>query len=314
MTALARHSAHELDTLLSRVRASSRVVRVGGDLFVPLVLTDQDEHIDAELLDEGLAERHTVLREVGEHGDVNRILVSHYGRQLLLLIDGEQIIGAKQNRVFNASFLIAPDAHEVEVAVSCVERGRWAYRDRRFSGSNTTLTGLARSRKLRRVAKSIITGSGYDAEQRAVWDDVDDFLERSRVISRTSALEDALASRRDQTITNMEALAPIAHQVGIALIRADRVALLDLFGSTSLYARAYRKITSGMLSDPAPGTADPSGARAIVSATLERMRAIELARRPGPSCGETLHGEAGSLSVGAIVHEGSAYHVVAGVA
>ena len=321
MTARAHRSADELATLLSRARVASRIVRVGGDLFVPILLPGGDtlDCPDAELLDEGLAERHTVLREIGEHGDVNRILVSHYGKRLLLLLDGEQIIGAKQNRVFNASFLIAPDAHEVEVHVSCVERGRWAFTDRRFSGSSTTLTGLARSRMLSRVTQSVLTGGDYDAQQRVVWDDVDDYLDRSRVVSRTSALEDALRSRRDDTLVGMEALAPLPEQIGLALVRNRKVVLMDLFGSVALYKRGHQTVASGMLSDPAPGKANPEGAPAIVAEVVRRLRHAAVVRRPGPSVGETLHTEVsdeggGAISMGAVAYGGRIYHMAAAVA
>jgi hypothetical protein len=314
MTALAQQPAQELEQLLSRIRVSSQVVPIGGDVFVPIVLPGGVDSIDAELLDEALAERHTVLREVGEHGDVNRVLVSHYGERLLLLVDGEQLIGAKQNRVFNASFLVAPGAHEVAVAVSCVERGRWAYRDRRFTASDTTLTGMARSRKLSRVTKSVITGGDYDAQQRAVWDDVDDYLDRSRVISRTAAFDDAVQSRRDITLTGIQALTPLTDQVGVGLVRAGKLVLMDVFGSASLYARCYRKITAGMLSDPTDGTAKTDEAAGVVADAVRRLRHATPMRRPAPSCGETLHGEVGRLSVGAIVYGGHAYHLVAGVA
>jgi hypothetical protein len=314
MTALAHRPAAELTDLLSRVRASSRVVTMGGDAFVPILAAGSLAGVDAELLDEGLRNGHTVLREVSEHGDVNRILVTNDGDRLLLLIDGEQIIGAKQNRVFNASFLIAPGARDVEVAVSCVERGRWAYRDRRFTTSDTTLTGVARSRKLSRVTQSVRAGGGYDAQQRAVWDDVDDYLDRSRVVSRTAAFDDAVQSRRDTTQSRVRELAPFGEQLGLALVRGGKLVLMDLFGSPGLYARAYHKVAAGMLADPAPGEAATASAPGVVARALGSIAKLTPTRRSAPSAGETLHGEIHGLSVGAIVHRGRAFHVVVGAA
>lgn len=313
MTAALERPAAELHHLLSRIRVSSRVVVFGGDVFVPIVMPDP-VGLDAELLDEGLAERHTVLRELGEQGDVNRILVSHYGERLLLLVDGEQIVGAKQNRVFNASFLIAPNTHEIEVPVSCVERGRWAHQSRHFASSDTTLTGMARSRKLSRVTQSVISGGGYDAEQRAVWDDVDDYLDRSRVVSRTSAFEDAVQSHHDTTTSGLKVLAPLADQVGVALLRGGKLVLMDIFGSARLYARCHRKIAAGLLSDPSAGTAIAEGAPEAVADAVRRLARATPVRRAAPSIGDTLHAEIEGMSVGAIAHGGYVYHVVAGVA
>lgn len=313
MTAALERPAAELHQLLTRVRVSTRAVVFGGDVFVPIVMPESGS-VDAELLDEGLAARHTLLRELGEQGDVNKILVSHYGERLLLLVDGEQIVGAKQNRVFNASFLIAPGTHEIEVPVSCVERGRWAYDSRHFESSDTTLTSMARSRKLSRVTQSVITGGGYDAQQRAVWDDVDDYLDRSRVVSRTSAFEDAVRSRHETTAHGLKVLAPIADQVGVALVRGGKLVLMDIFGSARLYARCHRKIAAGLLSDPSEGMASAEGAPEAVAHAVRSLARATPVRRTAPSVGDTLHGEIDGLSVGAIVHGGEVYHVVAGVA
>ena len=47
------------------------------------------------------------------------------------MLDGEELIGAKQNRILNTTVLVA--AHtEVTIPVSCVEQGRWGYRGRQF--------------------------------------------------------------------------------------------------------------------------------------------------------------------------------------
>ncbi len=317
MTAVVAEPIVELHALLAHIRPSANVFVFGGDVFVPVVMSSPSQ-LDAELLDEGLLAKRTVLREVGEQGDVNRVLISNYSSRNLLLVDGEQIVGAKQNRVFNASFLIAPGAHDVEVPVSCVERGRWAYQSREFTGSDTTLTSTARSKKLSRVARSVMAGDGYDAKQRAVWDDVDDYLDRSRVISRTSAFEDAVKSRTDITLTGLERLVPTADQVGIALVRDGKLALMDVFGSAILYRRCHRKIAAGMLSDPSAGTAQTDGASDVVAGALRELRRMSPTRRAAPSIGETHHAEIRSedvtLSMGAIAHDGHLYHMVVGAA
>jgi hypothetical protein len=69
-----------------------------------------------------------------------------------------------------------------------------------------------------------------------------------------------------------------------------------------------------MLSDPSEGKPNTDEAASIVANALRQLRHATPTRRPAPSCGETLHGEVGHLSVGAIVHGGHAYHLVAGVA
>lgn len=47
------------------------------------------------------------------------------------LLDGEELVGAKQNRILNLSILV-PGQTSLEIPVSCVEQSRWSrlYRSR----------------------------------------------------------------------------------------------------------------------------------------------------------------------------------------
>ena len=57
-------------------------------------------------------------------GSVPDLLVENRGDVRVLFLEGEELIGAKQNRILNTSVLVA--AHtKVKIPVSCVERGRW---------------------------------------------------------------------------------------------------------------------------------------------------------------------------------------------
>ena len=48
-------------------------------------------------------------------------------RLRVLFLEGEELVGAKQNRILNTSVLIA--AHtKSKIPVSCVEAGRWGYK------------------------------------------------------------------------------------------------------------------------------------------------------------------------------------------
>jgi hypothetical protein len=169
---------------------------------------------------------------------------------------------------------------------------------------------MARSRKVSRVTHSVINGLGYDAQQGAVWRDVDEYIERSQVVSRTSALEDALRSKRNVVEKGLAALRPREEQVGVALVRAGALVLLDLFGTAHLYARAHRKVLRGMLADASEEGQAPPGARRAVADALATLSGAELQRVKAPGSGDTLHGRFDGYVGSVLVSEGRVYHAV----
>ena len=66
-----------------------------------------------------------------EAGDVGELAVRNPLDLGVLLYDGEELVGAKQNRILNVSVLLAAGS-TTRIPVSCVERGRWSSRGRRF--------------------------------------------------------------------------------------------------------------------------------------------------------------------------------------
>ena len=95
---------------------------VGALTVAPLVANDGPR---LEYL--GLASaiaRGVIVHEVGEHGDVGSVAVQNPLDAPVLLFDGEEVAGAKKDRIINLSVLVAA-ASTLRVPVSCVEAGRW---------------------------------------------------------------------------------------------------------------------------------------------------------------------------------------------
>jgi hypothetical protein len=282
--------------------------RVGELCFVPLFVERGD--LEAEFLEEALARGATTVAEVSEHGRVGTVKVTHGGQRLLLLVDGEQVVGAKQNRVFNASFLVPPGG-EVEIPVSCVERGRWGYHAPVFKASGTTLTGNARAAKLRRVSDSVRARGTYDADQSAVWKDVDTYLDQTLCSSPTSAFSDAYASRAAEVERRSAMLAPAEGQVGVAAVRAGKIVGLDLFGSASLFARGWSKIVRGLLAEVYGAAVETAGdPSAVVRQCIAALTDTPIERRAAPGCGTTIHGHGRGYVVGGVALDDSLYHLL----
>src|SRR5262245_53809482 len=78
------------------------------------------------LLDDALEQGSALVSEVSEGGSVPVLRFENNGDLSVLLVDGDELQGARQNRIMNLSLLV-PAHTRMPIPVSCVEQGRWAY-------------------------------------------------------------------------------------------------------------------------------------------------------------------------------------------
>jgi len=89
-------------------------------------------------LEEALTQGVVQVTEVSQGGSVPDLKLINKSTNKLLVVDGEELIGAKQNRIVNATFLIAGQT-EITIPVSCVEQGRWSYRSQKFASGEKVM-------------------------------------------------------------------------------------------------------------------------------------------------------------------------------
>ncbi|MEI7827930.1 MAG: DUF6569 family protein, partial [Euryarchaeota archaeon] len=112
------------------------------------------------------------VSEVSTQASVPDLLAVNKGDLPVLILDGEELKGAKQNRVLNASVLM--DAHsETIIPVSCTEAGRWAYTSDTFKASGNVMSRDLRANRTRSVSASLDRTQQYRSDQSAVWRDID---------------------------------------------------------------------------------------------------------------------------------------------
>ena len=63
-----------------------------------------------------------VVEEISEAGSVPTLSVTNKASLLVLFLEGEQLVGAKQNRILNTSILVAANS-KTTIPVSCVTTG-----------------------------------------------------------------------------------------------------------------------------------------------------------------------------------------------
>jgi ARG/rhodanese/phosphatase superfamily protein len=188
------------------------------------------------------------ITEVSEAGSVPNLTVTNLADRPLLLLDGEQLLGAKQNRILNTTVLIAANA-TVTVPVSCVEQGRWGYRERHFTPSDVSLFASVRRAKADSVTRSARAGRGHVADQGGVWDALAARTAEHAVPSPTGAMHDFFAHYAADIDATRTALAPVPGQIGAVVYLEGRWAGLELLAGPGLFARAWPRLCAGYAGD-----------------------------------------------------------------
>src|ERR1700688_4615921 len=104
---------------LPDVRVGDAIRHEGLAVF-PL-FSASDVSVDYLLSDEAIQAGSLTVEEVSEGGSVPNLLVTNQGDSRVLFLEGEELRGAKQNRVLNTSVLIAAHS-KTPIPVSCVEQ------------------------------------------------------------------------------------------------------------------------------------------------------------------------------------------------
>jgi len=116
-------------------------------------------------LDEAIADGTARVTEVSNAGSVPELSFVNEGDQPVLLLDGEELAGAKQNRILNLTIL-CPAKKSIVIPVSCVEAGRWRHVSASLKPEQHVMYSTARSKKAARV--SGLTGGALFHEDRLV--------------------------------------------------------------------------------------------------------------------------------------------------
>jgi hypothetical protein len=256
------------------------------------------------------------VTEVSEGGSVPQLLVANTGARPVFLLDGEELVGAKQNRIVNLSILV-PAARDLPIPVSCVERGRWHYRSREFAESPRTMYPSARAAKMAQVSASFERGERH-ADQGAVWDEIAAKAARMAAHSETAAMSEIFA-RHEGTIE--EYVAPFAAwpgQVGAVFVLGGRAVGLDLFDAPATLATYLPKLVRGHALDAldasmgrASGTRSSSDAVAGAEAqhVLEALAGSGAQAYPAVGIGHDLRIRGEEIEGAALQVDGTFVHV-----
>jgi hypothetical protein len=192
-------------------------------------------------LDESLAAGLLEVGEISQGGSVPLLKVTNRGDLPAFLMAGEQLVGAKQNRILNTSLLV-PAQSELTVPVSCVEAGRWGYRSSTFTSAGTLSHGQLRKLLSTQTFDSYARGGWPASQQGEVWEEVSRKLGCMRSVSPSRALQQAYEDHQARLHDLLGSLGVSAACHGAAFVIAGRVAGLDLFDRPATLTKLWPKV------------------------------------------------------------------------
>lgn len=289
-------------------------VRVGAPisheaLTVFPLFTESPSRVDYQLADEAIAGGTVAVEEIGEAGSVPNLLVSNQGDTRVLFIEGEELRGAKQNRVLNTSVLVAARSRTT-IPVSCVEQGRWRYRTHQFGSG-----GSHSSSKLRHILKKSVTestkeGRGHRSDQGEVWGEVSRQMASLGSSSESFAMSDTYDTYRDRLAEFQQRLSYVEGATGMAVAVGNTVVAIDLFDQPATCRKAWSRLLTGTVMDALEaGKADKPAEAGDVEELLRRLRNADWQQAPAVGEGEEYRSDAEqTLHASALLFDGAVVH------
>jgi hypothetical protein len=191
-------------------------------------------------LDEALKENVLTVKEIGS-GTVPEISVLNRGKKDVFIMDGEELVGAKQNRMVNIS-LIVPAESEIKIPVSCVEQGRWHHTSEEFYASENISYAELRKKHKASVMHSMERQSDYHADQGEVWDNIEAKMREFSVKSPTVAMSDIYEKEKGRIDIYKDIFKHVEGQIGAVFAIGQTIFGMDVFDKEDTCRKLMPKI------------------------------------------------------------------------
>ncbi len=308
-----------LAATLATVTLGPDIVIDNLTMFALLRAADASVPLDYSVLDDALAAGVVEITEVSEQGSVPQLKFVNRGPKPVLLVDGEELLGAKQNRIVNLTILVAANT-ELTIPVSCVEAGRWRSRSRAFTSASRTQFATGRAKRMASVSMSLLARGDRMSDQAEVWDGIAEKSARLGAPSPTSAMESIFSTHADSLDSFVSGCRPVEGQVG-ALFAVNNVLVgFDLFDQPSTLRKVLPKLVRSVAVDAIDAAAPADGPSQADKGILLRAQAAQFLavaarapqhRTPALGLGEDVRLTAPHIAGAALAVEHHIVHVSA---
>ena len=279
-------------------------------------------------LERGLASSTVEVEELDNGASVSDILLRNLSHDPVLLFEGEEFLGAMQNRILNVSVLVSPKTKQV-LPVSCVEAGRWHHKERdprkqKFSVANRVHYARGRALENRAVSGNLHSSREYRGNQGRTWSDIDEKSARLNVSSESSAADAMYVSTRSKIDKFVASFKHIPDQIGSVFVLDGQVSGLELYSSQDTHEQMLPRLVRSYALDaidssvsrtesgtkPKKGTSDRN-TQESAEEFLARISNSWTKRFKGVCLGENIRFTDEKLTGGALEHEDRVLHLSA---
>jgi len=192
-------------------------------------------------LDEALNQNSIQILEVDKEGSVPDLKVVNKTSTMILILDGEELVGAKQNRIVNTTILV-PANLTITIPVSCVEQGRWSYDSTNFSSKNRILPCNLRAMKSQQVSFSVRESGSFRSDQGALWEEISQKANRHKAASPSMAMGEIYEKEQPQLKEYTDGFTNIDSQIGAVFMIDGKIAGMDCFGKPETFSSVFNKL------------------------------------------------------------------------
>jgi hypothetical protein len=263
-------------------------------------------------LDEAIAQGFVHISEVSAAGSVPELKLKNESHDPVLLLDGEELVGAKQNRVLNLTIL-APAKRTIAIPVSCVEAGRWSRRSAKFTTSSQAYFARGRAKKMAQVSYSLLYSGQPRSDQHIVWADIAAKAAHLRTDSPTAAMSDIYDRHAKRIDAYVAAFTALDRQVGAVFAINGSVIGFDLFECAGAWQKLMPKLVRSYALDAmeTPAKKAAAASRRSVEELLSAVTQAEAKTFPAVGEGVDIRLTGPNLTGAGLVTKGRVVHLSA---
>jgi len=246
------------------------------------------------------------VTELPGGASVNDLLVHNPCPVPVLLYEGEELLGAQQNRTVDCAVLVAARS-DLRVAVSCVEQHRWdgGRHGEAFTPSIQAAYPALRAAKNRAMRRNLAVGLPARADQGEVWREVAGKADELGEHSPTEAMDDVYRARDAELGVLQDAIERHDGQVGAIVAIGGEFVVVDHVSRADVFAALHGPLVRGYALDaisrplaaPAPAVTE---AEAFLAAALSAPFTV----RASAGMGEAASFAGGAASGTALLVDG----------